>query len=38
MDLSQRKSIYAILIFLSLGLILGRIFAVDTVSKRDLQT
>lgn len=37
MDLSLRKSIYSLLIILSLGLILGRIFAVDTVNKQELQ-
>ncbi|MDO4630359.1 MAG: hypothetical protein Q4C70_14365 [Planctomycetia bacterium] len=37
MDTTLRKNIYALMIFLSLGLILGRIFAVDTVNKQDLQ-
>jgi len=37
MDLSLRKSIYSLMIILSLGLILGRILAVDTVNKQDLQ-
>ncbi|MDO4584768.1 MAG: hypothetical protein Q4D62_11770 [Planctomycetia bacterium] len=34
---SLRKSVYAILIMASLGLILGRIFAVDTVALRGLE-
>ena len=37
MDANTRKSIYALLILLSLGLILGRILAVDTVDNRSLQ-
>lgn len=37
MNLTERKSIYTLLICIAFGLILGRIFAVDTVNKRDLQ-
>ncbi len=37
MNIEQRKLIYGLLICISLGLIIGRIFAVDTVNKRDLQ-
>ena len=37
MSLTLRKNIYALLIFISLGLILGRIMAVNTVNKIDLQ-
>ncbi|MDO4570766.1 MAG: hypothetical protein Q4D38_10305 [Planctomycetia bacterium] len=37
MTKETRVQIYFILIFLSLGLILGRIFAVDTINKRELQ-
>ncbi len=37
MDVSLRKSVYAVMIILSLGLILGRILAVDSVNKQDLQ-